>query len=279
LVLVGHGMAKRLRNKDFPIPKRIRDADWEALCESIPNGHQQRLRMRLDEMVDRLVMWMRYERKSPDRKSDREKVKDVLSHVNQAADIVNRLGPSGHLALKAISPLLASMLTAQWMNESFPDDDYTPQRSSVPKESAGLRAPLRMPIRAPRYFIEEHSHEARYQFVRQSPVKTTGTALKQMAAGLNEVLRAFDLQPRARGGQQPLIYRHYAICHLIAMWDEMGKEPSSTPKSDFAAFCEAVAGYIGWPSEGVSSAIPDAMKHWRGESGEYWRHLPRKINR
>ena len=233
--------------------------------------------MQLDEMVERLDAWMRYELKSPDLKSDREKVKDAVVHVNKAAAIVDRLGPSGRLALKAISPVLAPMLTAQWINESFPDDDYTPRKTSVPEESR-----LRAPLRAPRYFIEEHSREARYQFVRHRPGKTLGVALKQIAAGLHEVQRAFDHQPRSRGGQPPLIYRHYAICTLIAMWIEIGREPLSTPKSDFAAFCEAVAGYIGWPSEGMSSAIPDAMQHWSGDSstyGEYWRHLPGKINR
>jgi hypothetical protein len=269
-------MAKRLRNADFPRPKRIGAADWEALCESIPSKYRQVLRMRLDEMVDRLDEWIRHELKSPDRKSDRGKVKDLISYINQAAAILDQLGPSGHLALKAISPVLAPMLTAQWINESFPDDEYTPQKTSVPEESQ-----LRAPLRAPRYFIEEHSREARYQFVRHRPGKTLGLALKQIASGLHEVHRAFDHQPRSRGGQSPLIYRHYAICTLIAMWIEIGKEPSSTLKSDFAAFCEAVAGYIGWPSEGMSSAIADAMKHWRGESpvGGYWRHLPGKINR
>src|SRR5262249_12319114 len=100
------------------------------------------------------------------------------------------------------------MLAAQWMNETFPDDDYTPQRSSVP-ESSGLREPLRTSIRAPTYFIEEHSREARFQFVRQRPVKTVGAALKEIGRGLSEALRTFDLQPRSRGGQEPLLYRHY----------------------------------------------------------------------
>jgi hypothetical protein len=163
------GMAKRLRREDFPIPKRIREADWAALCESIPIKHRQLLKMRLDEMVDGLVAWMRRERKSPDRKSDRVWVKDVLSHIQRAMATINRLGPSGHVAFKKVSPFLAPMLSAQWMNESFPNDEWAPHRSSVPTECYGFRQPLRTPIRAPEYFIEEHTASAKTEGVGYPP--------------------------------------------------------------------------------------------------------------
>jgi len=128
-----------------------------------------------------------------------------------------------------------------------------------------------MSIRTPTYFIEELSREARFQFVRQRPVETVGAALKEIGRGLSEALRAFDLQPRSRGGQEPLLYRHYALVNLVDMWAEIGKEPSSGPKSDCTAFCESVVVAMGWPSEGLSSAMPDAIGHWR--------HLPGKNSR
>jgi hypothetical protein len=155
------------------------------------------------------------------------------------------------------------MLSAQWMNESFPDDVDTPQRSPVPAASSELRPSLRPSIRADTYFIEEHSLETRLQFVRQKPVKTTAAALKMIAEGLSQVVRAFDVQPGSRGGQEPLQYRHYALINLIGMWSELGKEPSSGPNSDCTAFCESVAVAMGWPSRGLSAAMPDALKHWR----------------
>ena len=262
-------MAKRLRNEDFPSPKRIEDEDWETICKTarIQSGDRDRLRMRVNELVNALEKWMSRDRRLPDRKSDRDQVKEIFSHINAAAAQTDKLGPSGQLALKAISPFLASMLAAQWMNETFPDDDCTPQRSSVP-ESSGLREPLRTSIRAPTYFIEEHSREARFQFVRQRPVKTVGAALKEIGRGLSEALRTFDLQPRSRGGQEPLLYRHYALVNLIDMWAEIGKEPSSGPNSGCTAFCESVVVAIGWPSKGLSSAMPDAIKHWRHLTGK-----------
>src|SRR5262249_11954182 len=132
--------------------------------------------------------------------------------------------------------------------------------------------------REPTYFIEEYSREARFQFVRQRPVETLGAALTEMGRGLSEALRAFDLQPRSRGGQEPLLYRLYVLVDLIDMWAEIGKEPSSGPTSGCTAFCESVVVAIGWPSEGLSSAMPDAMKHWR-DAMKHWRHLPGKSSR
>jgi hypothetical protein len=268
-MLIGAGMAKRLRNEDFSIPKKIPDDAWETICKTsgIPRGNSQRLKKRLDEFVEEFATWMRDERTQPDRKSDREEVTEILSDISAAAAQIDKLGPAGRLAFKAVSPFVASMLSAQWINESFPDDNSTPQRSSVP-ESSGLREPLRTSIRAPTYFIEEHSLEDRFQFVRREPVKTTLAVLKMIAKGLSQVVQAFDLQPRSRGGQEPLRYRHYALVNLIDMWAKIGKEPSSDAYSDCTAFCESVIVAIGWPSEGLSSAMPDAIKHWRHLTGK-----------
>jgi len=266
-------MAKRLRNEDFPIPKRIQDIDWEAICRTsgISRQHAQSVRKGLDDLFDAFATWMRNERTLPDRGSDRERVKEALSHIQEAVTAISRLGPSGHLAFKAVSPFLAPMLTAQWMNESFPNDDWAPQKSSLPDESTGWREAPRAPIRASKYFIEEHSLEARYQFVGHAPVRTTDAALKEIEKGVNNVLHAFDLQPRSKGGQEPLYFRHYMIVNLVEIWVEIGKRPSSSPNSLCTSFCESVAAAMGWPSEGLSSAMPDAIKHWR--------YLARKITR
>lgn|SRR5215471_1608811 len=263
-------MAKRLRNEDFPIPKRIpKDDAWETICKiaEIPSRDWERLRIRLNNLVDALARWMSTDRTLPDRKSDRERVKEILSHIKAAAAQTDKLGPAGHFVFKAISPFVAPMLAAQWMNETFPDDDYTPQRSPAPEESSGLR-PLRTSIQAAEYFIEEHSLGARYQFVGHAPVRVTVAALKKIEEGLSEVLHAFSLQPRSKGGQEPLLYRHYAIINLIEMWDAIGKQASSGPDSACTLFCLSVVDAMGWPSEGLSSTMPDAIKHWRHLSGK-----------
>src|SRR5262249_62231162 len=109
-------------------------------------------------------------------------------------------------------------------------------QNKVLRDLSACREPLQTSIRAPTYFIEERSREARFQFVRQRPVETVGAALKEIGRGLSEALRAFDLQPRSRGGQEPLLYRHYALVNLIDMWAEIGKEPSSGRNSGCTAF-------------------------------------------
>jgi hypothetical protein len=261
-------MTKRLRNENFPIPQKISDADFETLCETfyVASNHRQRLRMRLDGFLDALARSMSIDRALPDRKSDQEHLEEILAHIRAAAAQTNKLGPAGHLALRTISPFVSLMLAAQWMNESFPDNDYTPKRS-VPKEFSGLRSP-RQTYRTSTYFIEEDTQGARFEFVRQNPAITLNTALKQFGEGLSEALRTFDLQPSSKGGQKPLLYRHYALIHLIGMWDEMGREPSSGPRSGCTAFCEAVVDAMKWPTQGLSAAMPDAIKHWRHLSGK-----------
>ena len=88
-------MAKRLRNEDFRIPKRIEDDDWEVICKTagIPSGDEQRLRVRLNDLVDALAAWMSKDRRSPDRTSDRKRVKEILSHIKAAAAKTDKLGP------------------------------------------------------------------------------------------------------------------------------------------------------------------------------------------
>ena len=72
---------------------------------------------------------------------------------------------------------------------------------------------------------------------------------------IRDALRVLDLRPGSRGGRKPLRYRHFLIMNLAEMWSELGKGISTGPGSDFAAFCEVIAEYIGWPSDGMSAAI------------------------
>jgi len=62
----------------------------------------------------------------------------------------------------------------------------------------------------------------------------------------------------------PLDHRAYFLAALAELWHRFGGRPTSGLKSKFGAFCEAVFEAIGWPTEGVSSALPDAIKLWRG---------------
>jgi hypothetical protein len=248
-----------LRNTDFPVPKQITDSVFDELCRThrISSAHLSDTKRRLDELVGTFGEWMTGDQRQPSRTSDRKRLKDALLYTKNAAARIERLGPSGRHAIRTISDLVAPMLAAQWLNEKFSDDDYTPQRSRLP--SANGRTPLRGPV----YFIEEKSLGPRFEFVQRRAIKTTVAVLKEIKKGLETALRLLDRQPGSKGGRKPLTYRHYLVISLAEIWTTLGRQVSTSATSDFTAFCEGVAASIGWPTEGMSAAIPDAVKHWR----------------
>jgi hypothetical protein len=143
------------------------------------------------------------------------------------------------------------------LNKKFSDDGYTPQRSRLPSDSGPRRS-----LRAPLYFIEEKSLGARFEFVQQRPIKTTVAVLKEIKKGLETALQSLDLQPGSKGGRKPLTYRHYLVINLAEIWITLGRKVSTSATSDFTVFCEGVAELIGWPTDGMSAAIPDAVTDW-----------------
>jgi hypothetical protein len=257
---------KVVRVDELTTPKMIANEDFSSLCATfrIPLSYQQDVKARLDQLVTEFAGWMTREKQQPDRRSDHDRLKVALKQIDGAVITIERLGPSGRLALKAIAPLVAPMLAAQWISESFPDDDYAPRRSPVPSE--GPRQPLRAPIRSSGYFIEEVSLEARLQFVSHRAAKTAVAALKEIATGFAKARQALEHLPGARGGRKPLIYRDYLIFNLIEMWSDMTRQISTAPKSDFVAFCEVVAVTIGWPVEGIGAAVPKVVSVWGNQT-------------
>ena len=253
-----------LRSADFPVPKQITDSDFDELCKTfkISSSYLSDTKGLLDELVRAFGEWMKDERRQPDRSSDRERLKNALSNLEKATTQIDHLGPSGRRAIRAISDSVAPMLAAQWLNETFPDDDYAPQRSRLPS-TTGFRSPLRAPLRGQEYFIEEESLGARLEFVQQLPVRTTSAVIREIKKGLATALLSLDLQPGAKGGREPLTYRHYLIINLAKIWISFGRKVSTSSKSDFITFCESVAELIGWPKAGLRNAIPDAVKDWQ----------------
>jgi hypothetical protein len=109
---------------------------------------------------------MSSERRQVSRSLDRERLKKALTQIKEIVFKVSKLGPSGRQALKVTSRSFAPMLSAQWLNDKFPDDDYAPQRVAVPDRIASGRLLIRTELRAEKHFIEEYSLEARYQLMQ-----------------------------------------------------------------------------------------------------------------
>jgi hypothetical protein len=256
-----------IRVDELAIPTPIGAEDFVEICRTsrIPLSHQQTLRAQLDELVKAFAIWMGNERGQADRPSDRDQLEEVISQIKKAAFGISKLGPSGRRALRIAARSVAPMLSARWINDRFPDDDFAPQQVAVPKQS-GARHVIRTNLRAEKYFIEEYSLEARDRFVRNRAVQVAGAILEAIEAGIRQSLKEIDRQPGARGGRKPLRYRHYLLVNLAKMWSELGREVSTGPKSEFSAFCESIAVTIGWPYEGLAAAIPRALNDRRNRS-------------
>src|SRR5947207_4948456 len=99
--------ARVLRVADLPIPKRIVDEDFDELCRTsriVNPSHRRALRKWLDDVVGEFSNWIRDARRQPDAKSDRKRLRVALNDIRAAVAAIEQLGPSGRLALKAISP-------------------------------------------------------------------------------------------------------------------------------------------------------------------------------
>jgi hypothetical protein len=110
---------------------------------------------------------------------------------------------------------------------------------------------------------EDRSLHRRYYFIRHRAPETLSAILGQIESALRTALQSQNLQPGAKGGRKSLTPRHYLIMNLAQFWTELGKAISMSKKSDFVAFCEAVAVAIGWPYDGMVDAAIDAVADWR----------------
>jgi hypothetical protein len=84
--------------------------------------------------------------------------------------------------------------------------------------------------------------------------------LSDIIGALEEARRAIVRLPT---GRKPLEDRKYMMAALAEAWHRLGRKPSTGIRSRFGSFCEAVFDAIGWPTEGVNAALPDAIKIWR----------------
>jgi hypothetical protein len=122
----------------------------------------------------------------------------------------------------------------------------------------GVRPPVREPVRG-----SADVTYLNYQFIRHRAPETLQALLRDLDSVLASALTSLASDPRARGGPQPLIYRHNVLVNLCEIWDRIGEDVVTTSKSNFAHFCNFVVEAMGWPTGGLDAAIPPAVKDWR----------------
>lgn len=261
---------KRQTASSLPLPRPAPDTGLEELflVHRIPSEYWPMAKAFLDELVAVFAGEIRRERREPALRADRQTLHKAQCAVEQALAVMKRpLGPAARRSLRAAGPRLGPVVSAGWLRERFPDDEYVPTRHALPidHQASRVRYPglARLRRNDNRLDVEQFSGEARAQFVEMRPAETMRALLESIQAALQAAQGRFLLLPGARGGQKPLLQRRYMLANLAELWHRIGRSPSSGPASDFLAFCEGLCTLIGWPDEGLETAVADALVTWR----------------
>ena len=101
--------------------------------------------------------------------------------------------------------------------------------------------------------------KARADFIGRETVPVLSALLGEIEIVLKIARGMIPLLPGGKGGRLPLTHRGHMIANLAQCWRSLGRRPTSGPNSSFTAFSEAVFEAIGWPTDGVQAAVPDAL--------------------
>jgi hypothetical protein len=96
----------------------------------------------------------------------------------------------------------------------------------------------------------------RIAFMERRSGAAIAALLDDIAAALDDGRRAIVQLP---DGRRPLQRRAYLLAALAELWRRLGRRPTTGDTSKFGDFAEAVIEAIGWPTEGVNAALPEAI--------------------
>jgi hypothetical protein len=182
------------------------------------------------------------------RQRDRDRIIKMRERIDAAQAKLKSLGIDGKLGVRSAAARLAEILSGNWLRYHFPGD--APSR------------PMRAVRRSPREPDPDETH-SNYQFIRYRAPEILNALLRDLDAVLASALTSLASDPRARGGQQPLTYRHNVLVNLCEIWDRIGEDVVTTLKSNFVDFCHFTVEAMGWPTDGLDAAISPAAKDWR----------------
>jgi hypothetical protein len=249
-------------------PRKISPADFEGICDGfgIQQSNRTLLRQQLDELVEVFRRAMEAGKLAPDRIADTDKVRKALKHVRSARRLAERIGPVGVHAFRRATHKISPMVNSDWLRTKFPNDPNTPEDLEIWPPGRQFRHPALWQDLLTR--LADRDAEQRWNFVYGRTAGTMAAILGDIEDSLEAVSRALALLPGARGGRQRLTFRRDLLVNLAEFWSLQGGKVLTTQSSDFGSFCDAVCEAIGWPVEGLSSAIPDAVRLWRNLPGK-----------
>jgi len=252
---------KVVRAADLKPPCLISDDDFAALCAThkIKTSEHSAIRGFLIEVTAEFGNAMRETRTLPARKADRLAVVRAIADLRRAQhQLQRRTGPAGAAGLRAAGRDIASAIPVSWMRRHFADDPAVPAAVHWPTDDRSGRTPARVPAR--RMDADDLSLDERVGFMGRHGAEAIAALIGDIMGALENGRRAIVHLPP---GRKPLEYRAYMLAALAELWYRLGRQPKSGINSQYGSFAEAVCDAIGWPSEGVNSALPDAIRLWR----------------
>jgi hypothetical protein len=246
---------KRPRVADFPPPKVISDQDLDEIFSNfdiLDKGQRPATKDRLNKLVKEVTKWVN--KPQPRLAADLKRMEEMRNAISSILKELDQLGFFGIQALKCVAGYLGPMLSAQWINGRFPDDDWAPTKTSAERHSH-----LHEPARSERYFVEEFTGEMRHQFVQ----KRTREVVKEILLELDTSIASALSRNVDEGGPGRLTDRHYFLINLTDLWASLGRTVSGGPRSELIRFCEYIFEIVGWPNDSLDDAVQKAIKQWR----------------
>jgi hypothetical protein len=250
-----------VRATALPPPRKIDDADFENLCRTfgIAEAQRQEAREFLDDCAAAFAEAIRRQRALPARKEDRLNIQRAVREIQSAARLLNQAkGPAAQSGLRVVGRRIGRLVSAPWLRRRFPDDRMAPRAYYWPHEDQFGRPPAGEPAHP--VDVEDLSVDDRIYFATRRGRDLITVILAEIAQALDEARRHIVELPH---GRMPLQYRNYLMAALAQLWRHLGRRPTSGTKSQFGAFCESAFDALGWPTEGVNAALPDAIATWR----------------
>jgi hypothetical protein len=235
------------RAADLKPPKIISESDFREICSTfrISPALQQNLRNQLDALVTEFSKTMHEEALEPDRRRDRERVKNIRRCLEEIETDIRHFGPAGRLAHILVAPHVARMVSWTWLEKKIP-------------ELGSQITPIGDVNRV------DSKHDLRDFLIERRPKETACAILGQLKAGYDAVLADFP-----KGGRHQLLHRRFFVINLSCLWENIGRPISSGPRSEFITFAEQVIEAVGWPTQGVAAEVPKAMNYWRNRGRNF----------
>jgi hypothetical protein len=289
-----HASNQRLTDADFPKPQHISDDKLNAFFDGygFDTGQASRMSSQLKYLVNEYSEFMTAVKDRKTRIDDLANLAASLREIEDAIYHLKACGPVGQGIARNSVYSLGKMFSVLWLCEAFPNDDDLPQpefptagrRGRTPtrtpmrtekfyieEHTQEARAPNdddlpqpefptagrpgRTPMRTEKFYIEEHTQEARARFAQARNLLLIIAALKQF----KEAIEAALLSGK-KPGRDPCKYRHYFIIDLAVCWEKIGYDAAS---SNFLDFCKYVFEEIGWPRGGLKRAKDKALADLR----------------